>query len=109
MIKYDTINRNAVHIHLIKARDAIVQLADEVQRGEHDDCGAVELGYKFGEILKELLLAWHSKWLGDDDLDALTDEEYDLMRTSVPRWYFNDMTLVELTEPAELDRRVEDD
>jgi len=91
----------------IEARCNVAQLADEVQRGEHDDCGVVDFGFKFGEILNDLLFAWHLKWFGDDDWSALTDEEYDLISASLPRWY-EGMTLVEVTEPAELDRRVED-
>ncbi len=103
-VPMDTINRRAV---LFQLREAIAHLetfCEEIEQGEHDESSEMPLSIDFAHILSHLCRAWHFKWMSDEDIDALTQEEWDLTYDSVPKWNL-DARLVEMDELKQFDRR----
>lgn len=101
----NTINREAVCFELEEAKNAINTLMEQVRAREHDaDESLSPLSVEFQHIVSHLCRAWHSKWMSDEDIDSLSQAEYDDMSDSIPNWGLS-FRLVDIEEPRRFDRR----
>lgn len=91
-------NRVAMLLCLSDASVAIDNLRREIDAGEHDLDGNMALGVPFQYILWQLCMAWHSRWLTDNELDSMTTEQNDMMRDLIPNWGLS-FRLVDIDEP----------
>ncbi len=93
-----TMNRFAMSLALSDAEVAISDLRREIKEGQHDSDGCMALGVPFQYVLWQLCIAWHSRWLTDDELNKMSQAENDLLRDSIPNWGLS-FQLVDIDQP----------
>ena len=103
-VPMDTINREAVLFQLREAINHLETFCEEIEQGHHDDSCEMPLSIDFAHILTHLSRAWWYKWMSHEDIDALTQKEWDLMNDSVPKWNL-DARYVQMDELKQFDRR----
>lgn len=99
------LNREAMLGTLVHAKVMIDCVIEKIQSGELDDYEAMAMSHEFSPILRQLCLAWHSKWMTEKDIETGGQSLHDRMASLVPNWGLNFDRLVDVDEPPEFDRR----
>ncbi len=90
-------NRYRAILHLHEIASEIPGLISDIEQGRYDDGGGLSLEVSLGHLMDHLSLAWHQSRMTDLELDRLSQEQFEQLCVSIPRFQL-DMRLVETWE-----------
>lgn len=91
------INKAYVCADLEEAADSIKSLSEKVKSGELDGDGSIALAVHFQHIINHLCLAWHEKWLREEQMRDFIETKAPVWENAVPDWGFN-LTIVDIED-----------
>lgn len=97
MESHGRMNKTAIKLALCDAAVGIDGILEDIESGEFDEHSDMAMASQLAYVLSNLCVAWHRMRLSDEEIDAMTSEDYEAHCTAIPKW---DMScrLVELHE-----------
>lgn len=89
--------RRAAIFHLQEIAVDIPGVISDIEAGRYDENGDLAFEVALGHLLDHLALAWHQSRMTDEQLDTLSQAEYERLCTSIPKLQI-DNRLVETYE-----------
>jgi hypothetical protein len=80
-------NKAAIHLQLSEAKIALDDLIKKVEQGKFDEGDDVLIAIDLEDILSHLCLAWHFRCRNDSELQRLSQETYEVLSYSIPKWH----------------------
>lgn len=90
-------NRDRAIFHLHEIATDIPHFIAEIEQGRYDDEGDLSLEVALAHLMDHLSLAWHQSRMTDDEVDRLSQEQFEQLCTAIPRLQL-DMRLVDSWE-----------
>ncbi len=78
-------NRTRAIFNLHEIAVDIPGIIDDIEAGRYDDDGDLSYEVALGHLMDHLALAWHEAHMSDDEVDALSQEQFETLCTSIPR------------------------
>lgn len=60
-------------------------IIDEIEAGRYDDDGDLSYEVALGHLMDHLALAWHEARMSDDEVDGLSQEQFETLCNAIPR------------------------
>jgi hypothetical protein len=78
-------NRNRATWELTELADHLKTVVDEIESGRYDENG--DLSYQVGleHLMDHLARAWHFAQMTDEQIDALTQEQFEEVTRAIPK------------------------
>jgi len=90
-------NRNQALFELSELSSHIETLISEIHAGRYDENGDLSYAVGLGHLMDHISLAWHYSRMSDDEVFALTQEQFEALTVAIPKFQYN-CRLVELYE-----------
>ncbi len=80
-------NRQSAKFQLSELVSHIEDVIKDIDAGRYDDDGDVDVVYQvdLGHLLDHLSRAWHFAHMCDDQIDSLTQEQYEQITHAIPK------------------------
>jgi hypothetical protein len=82
-------NRTAVALQLSEAKLALDAISNKVTSGAYARESPVVMAIDFQHVLNTICLAWHFKYMTDEELAKLPNKEFERLGNIVPNFGFN--------------------
>ncbi len=78
-------NRERAIFNLHEIAVDIPGIIDDIEAGRCDEDGDLSYEVALGHVMDHLALAWHQSLMSDDEIDGLSQEQFETLCTSIPR------------------------
>ena len=90
-------NRAYASLQLAELSSAIKNVIADIDAGHYDDDGDLSYEVALGHLMDHLSLAWHYSRMTDDEVERVSQEQFENLTTAIPKFQYN-LRLVELHE-----------
>lgn len=90
-------NRECAILNLNEIVVTIPGIIDEIEAGRYDDDGDLSYEVALSHLMDHLALAWHQARMSNDEVDSLSQEQFETLCTSIPRLHIDNR----IVEPYE--------
>ncbi len=82
-------NRNRAIFQLGELISHADDVIEEIREGRYDEDGDICYQVAINHLMDHLMLAWHYAVMSDEDIDQMTQEQFEKLSTAIPQFEVN--------------------